>query len=150
MIVYKLNEHGREMWSYPVHKVLEEAENYICIEAFFNRDKYDLGYVVFERDDRFVEYFYNNRWYNIFVVYNHNDQQLKGWYCNICRPAKWENSRIICEDLALDVWINPDGSVLVTDEDEFALLDISDEDRQQGEAAVAQLLELAQAGKLPT
>lgn len=149
MIVYKLDEHGREVWSYPVSQVLQETDHFICVEAFFNRDDYDLGYTVFKRGDRFVEYFYNDRWFNIFVIYDRDDGRLKGWYCNVCRPAVWGDGRIACDDLALDVWIAPEGSTLVLDEEEFADLDISERDRQQGQAAVQQLLKLAESGNLP-
>lgn len=150
MIIYKLDEHGRETLSYPAERILEQTDSYICVEAFFGRDDHDAGYAVFKRNDRFVEYFYNNRWYNIFVIYDRDDQQLKGWYCNVCRPATWNAEEIRCEDLALDIWITPDGETLVLDEDEFAELEISDEEREWGNAAVSQILMLVQNGRLPS
>ena len=84
--VYKLDEHGNEVWNYPA-VVLERTERFVRLEAFFNRNDYDAGYVVFKRDDRFVEYFYTDRYYNIFAIYDRDDGKLKGWYCNICRFA---------------------------------------------------------------
>ena len=150
MIVYKLDENGREIWSYPVSQVLKKTDHFICIEAFFNRDDHELGFTTFKRGDRFVEYFYNDRWYNVFVIYDRDDGQLKGWYCNICRPAVWGEEAIHCDDLALDVWVAPDGSSLVLDEDEFAALDIPPADRQQAQAALESLLTAAQSGRIPT
>ena len=150
MIIYKLDEHGRETLSYPAAQILEETDHYICVEAFFGRDDHDAGYAVFKRHDRFVEYFYNDRWYNVFIVYDRDDQRLKGWYCNVCRPAVWGEGEVRCEDLALDIWITPDGEALVLDEDEFAELEISDEERERGKAAVSHLLTLARNGHLPS
>ena len=57
------------------------------LEAFFDRDDMELGYTVFKRGDRFVETYYDDRWYNVFAVYDRDDGGLMGWYCNICRPA---------------------------------------------------------------
>lgn len=148
MVVRKLDEHGREVWHYSA-VVLDQRPFCIQIEARFGRDDLDLGYVTFKKGDRFVEYFYSDRWYNIFAVYDRDDEQLKGWYCNICRPAHWDAHSISCEDLALDLWVTPDGSTLVMDEEEFAALGISAAERQEAQEALSELLAMAQRGKLP-
>lgn len=146
--VYKLDEHGNEVWHYPA-AVLQRTANFICLEAFFNRDDQDAGYVVFKRNDRFVEYFYTDRFYNIFAIYDRDDGKLKGWYCNICRPAVITETAVRCEDLALDVWVGVDGTAVVLDEDEFAELDLAEEEVERARTAVSRLLELAQAKNLP-
>lgn len=145
--VYKLDHLGREVWSYPA-KVLTREDHRIRVEAFFNRDDMDLGDTIFKRGDRFVETFYNDRWYNIFAVYDRDDGRLKGWYCNIARPAAISETSVSCEDLALDVWVNPDGRPTVLDEDEFAALAIDPADRDQAESALRRLLELSRNGEL--
>lgn len=146
--VYKLDEHGDYVWHYPA-VVLSRQPHCVRLEAFFNRDDVDLGYVVFRRGDRFVEYFYNDRWYNIFVVYDADNRQLKGWYCNICRPAELGEEEIRADDLALDVWIDPQGDVRVLDEDEFADLNLRHGERVQAVSAVQELQRLAARNKLP-
>jgi predicted RNA-binding protein associated with RNAse of E/G family len=83
-------------------------------------------------------------------VYDCDDSHLKGWYCNICRPAVIGEAAVRCEDLTLDLWIAPDSPISVLDEAEFAALPLSDEERACGEAAVQQLLQLAQLNQLPT
>ncbi|MFQ5434792.1 MAG: DUF402 domain-containing protein [Anaerolineae bacterium] len=148
MIVYKLDEHGRTVWQYPA-AVLAWLADGVRLEAFFDRDDMDLGFVWFRRGDRFMETFYSDRWYNVFAVYEGADGRLKGWYCNVCRPAVITETAVRCEDLALDVWVNPDGSHLILDEDEFAALALTAAERNQAGAAVAELLDLAQKGELP-
>lgn len=80
----------------------------------------NLGYVVFAPDDRFTEYFYSDQWFNVMRVGTAADDRLKGWYCNVTRPALITPDAISYDDLLLDVWVGPDGACLVLDEDEFA------------------------------
>lgn len=152
--VYKLDESGQEVWQYPARLLARQA-NFVRLEANFNRDDMDLGFATFKRGDRFVEYFYTDRWYNIFAVYDRDGAGLMGWYCNLCRPAVIEEigggkTAVYCEDLALDLWVPPDASApLILDEEEFATLAISAAERQQAQQALKQLLSLAQQNQLP-
>lgn len=148
MIVHKLNEKGQPIWQYPA-EVLERGPNFVRLEAFFNRDDMDLGFATFNRGDRFVEYFYSDRWYNIFAVYDRDEGALKGWYCNICRPAVIGDTAVHCEDLALDLWVSPDGATTLLDEDEFAALNLPESERRAAQSALQTLQILAQNG-LPT
>lgn len=149
MVIYKLDYNGREKLAYPVAHILGQAADWICVEAFFQRPDYDLGYAVFAQGDRFVEYFYADRWYNIFAIYGRDHGPFKGWYCNICRPATWNTARLDCADLALDLWVWPDGRTLVLDEEEFAALPITPAERNHATAALAALQHLAAVGSLP-
>ena len=148
VVVYKLDESGNEVWQYPAN-VLERQANSIRLEAFFNRDDLDLGFAVFKKGDRFIETFYNDRWYNIFAVYDRDHKQLKGWYCNICRPAELGDTVVRCQDLALDVWVAPDDEITILDRDEFDVLPLSAEERQKCARALHELQRLAQIGQLP-
>ena len=75
--VHKLDENGRFVLSYPA-TLLERSNNHVKLEAFFGRDDMDLGYTTFKRGDRFVEYFYTDRWYNVFAIYDRDDGAFKG------------------------------------------------------------------------
>ena len=138
--INKLNLQREIVWSY-TGEILERAPHYIRLEARFNRDTLDLGYTTFERSDRFVEHFFADRWYNIFEIHSVHDNHLKGWYCNIVEPAVFGDRTIGQVDLALDVWINPDGSHLILDQDEFDALPLTAAARQQAQHAVQELLE---------
>jgi hypothetical protein len=146
--VYKLDEAGNEVWRYPA-EVVQWNGRYIQLEAFFNRDDMNLGYVTFHRGDRFVEYFYTDRYYNIFAIYQQNSQTLKGWYCNICRPSVVTETAVRCEDLALDLWVSPTGHITLLDEPEFTTLPLSPDERRQCWQAVTELREMARNGRLP-
>ena len=140
--VRKLDLGGAEVFSYP-GEVVARAPTSVVIEATFTRhDRYDLGYTVFERGDRFVEYFYSDRWYNVFEVHAAGDDRLKGWYCNVTRPAVFADGTVSAVDLALDVFVYPDGQTLVLDEDEFADLALGAEERERALGAVEQLKQM--------
>lgn len=148
ILVYKLDSTGHEVWRYPA-RVLEHGPNHIRLEAFFNRDDMELGYAVFKRGDRFIETFYSDRWYNIFAVYDRDDGALKGWYCNICRPAEITETAVRCDDLALDLWVSPSGDELTLDEDEFDALDLTEEERRRGRAGADEIRRMAASDGLP-
>ncbi|HEY74489.1 MAG TPA: DUF402 domain-containing protein, partial [Thermoflexia bacterium] len=64
---------------------------------------------------------------------------LKGWYCNITRPARITSDEVAAEDLALDLWVAPDGEMLVLDEDEFAALALPPAEHDAAQQALAEL-----------
>jgi len=140
--VRKLNLDGEETWSY-MGVVLERGPNFVHLEARFNRETMDLGYAIFEKGDRFVEWFFADRWYNVFEVHSAHDDRIKGWYCNVTKPATITDEIVSAIDLALDVWIGTDGSVAVLDEDEFEALELDDSDQRAALAALDEIKSLA-------
>ena len=103
----------------------ERAADYICVDAVFALPDRDLGYIKLRRGDRFREWFYRDRWYNIFRVHDRDSNALKGWYCNITRPPSIGMRQVAAEDLCLDVFVYPDGRTLLLDEADFAELSLS-------------------------
>ena len=99
--------------------------------------------------DRMVEYYCTDRWYNVLEIYASQGHTLKGWYCNLCRPARVKGTVIEVEDLALDLFVSPSGATLVLDEDEFALLPLPAAERHQVEAALADLRARARNAQSP-
>lgn len=118
LTVIKLDPSGEEKLRYPA-ELLARLENGVILNAYWERPRQDLGYTVFEPGDHFIEYFYTDRWFNIFAIAT-ADGQRKGWYCNIAAPALIKEGQVEQIDLLLDVWVNPDGDLLLLDEDEFA------------------------------
>ena len=126
MKVLKKNLAEEVTWQYE-GVVLNRAENAITLEALFNRDDMPFMDIVLKRNDRFVESFYSDRWYNIFEIYDRDDGNFKGFYCNIGKPAIIEDDFISYVDLALDLWVSADGTQTVLDEDELDELNLDDE-----------------------
>jgi protein associated with RNAse G/E len=141
LTVKKLNLNHELVIAYDGN-VLERTPESIVLEARFNRETMDLGYAVLEHHDRFVERFYADRWYNIFEIHSVHDDHLKGWYCNIVQPASFNADTLEQVDLALDVWIDPDGSYRVLDRAEFDALPLDRATRRQAQRAVGELIYL--------
>ncbi|MFW3146683.1 MAG: DUF402 domain-containing protein [Thermoplasmatota archaeon] len=110
--------------------VRESNEEYISIDTGWSREPLDLGYVLFQPDDRWVETFYRKRWYNIFRIADRNGE-LKGFYINITKPPVIGDEIIQWFDLAIDIWVRTDTSYLVLDMDEFGDLELSESDREK-------------------
>ncbi|MFD3503364.1 DUF402 domain-containing protein [Streptomyces sp. NPDC058676] len=102
----------------------------------------DFGFVRFEPGDVFTEYYWRDRWYAVKEV-RAASGALKGWYCDITRPATRSGAEVVVEDLDLDLWLSADGTdVIRLDEDEFAESGLAERDPQAAAAAVAALDEL--------
>ncbi len=136
--VHKLDSQGEEILAYK-GQVLDRTQACVTLEARFSLDLVNLPGLTLKRGDRFVETFCTDRWYNIFVIYDQADEQLKGWYCNITRPARIENDHVYADDLALDMIVYRSGRWLVLDEEEYAALDLTLEERQHALEALTAL-----------
>lgn len=141
LTVVKLNPQGEETWRYS-GEVLRRTDKAVLIEAFFNRDDIQFHGILLGRGDRFIEAYFTKHWYNIFEIHDRTTGELKGWYCNVTRPAIIAYERIEYTDLALDLLVFPDATMLLLDEDEFEELELSSGERQKALAAADELKEL--------
>ena len=139
IIVIKRNPAGVEVMRYE-GTILHLDEEKVVLEARFTRADMPFQGTTLKHGDRFVETYYTRRWYNIFEIHDREDDRLKGWYCNISKPAVLEaGNRISYVDLALDLWVAPGGAQTVLDEDEFQALDLDAETRSRARAAMDEL-----------
>src|SRR2546423_13683524 len=130
-------------------EVLERSAYRIVIQASWTLPTKDLGYTTFEPGDRFTEYYYTDRWFNIFDIATAGGRR-KGWYCNVAQPASISKEYIEQVDLLLDVWVDPDGTPLVLDEDEFeADTTLSEEQRAGAHQGLQDLLQMIAAQAEP-
>ena len=136
--VLKRNLAGEVTWRYE-GRVLRRLPNALVLEAFFNRPDLPFMNILLKEGDRFVETFYTDRWYNIFEIYDRDDGLLKGWYCNIGRPAVIENDSVSYVDLALDLWVSADGEQTILDQDEFDRLGLDPESISKACSALEEL-----------
>jgi protein associated with RNAse G/E len=136
--IHKLDQQGIEVWRYS-GRILERSDHSISLEAHFSCGPVVVSRLKIYPGDRSVEVFYDNRWYNIFAIHDQQHDRLKGWYCNITRPARIEANDIYSEDLALDLIVYPDGKWDIVDEEEYAALELSAYERQQVDQALGEL-----------
>ena len=148
VLVQKKNLAGKVTWKYEGN-VLHREYNAIVLEAFFDRSDMPFMDIVLKKGDRFVETFYSDRWHNIFEIYDRDNEEHKGWYCNVGMPAVIEGGVVSYVDLALDLWVSIDGKQTVLDEDEFEDLELSDEVRTSALQGLAELKKLFESKNPP-
>lgn len=146
--VQKKNPAGEVTYEYE-GVLLKRDGHSLVLEALFDRADMPFMDVVFKTGDRFVEYYYTDRWYNIFAVHDREDGKVKGWYCNVGMPAVFEDGTVSYVDLALDLWVSMDGTQTVLDEDEFQELELDDELRSHALRGMTELKELFLNNKPP-
>ncbi|GGY48039.1 DUF402 domain-containing protein [Streptomyces omiyaensis] len=138
---------GRLKIRYPA-EVVTETETRLSVRAPWAAEGVrDFGFVRFEPGDVFVEHYWSDRWFTVKEVWS-AEGALKGWYCDITRPAEFGAAGVTVEDLDLDLWVSADGSeVLRLDEDEFAASGLAVSDPEAAERAVGALDELERLGR---
>lgn len=133
-------------------EVMQMTPEYALVRARWDRPRLDLGYVIFETGDIFLEHFYASRWYNVFELHSATGA-LKGWYCNVTRPAIINPEAIISEDLDLDLFVSARRDCLLRlDVEEFEARGLAQRDPQTyvaAHAALEELERLARAGAPP-
>ena len=138
LTVIKRNVAGEETWRYQ-GELLERKDGVLTLQAYFDKEDAWLHGMLLGKGDRFVETYYMQRWYNVYEIHSREDDQLRGWYFNIARPAEITGNTLSWVDLALDLLVFPDGRQVVLDEDEFSELDISPEERARARSTLADL-----------
>lgn len=113
---------------YPA-EVLVDDGTHVVVRGLWSFDRArDLGYVRFEPGDVFTEHYWRDRWYSVKEV-RAGGGELKGWYCDVARPASVRDRLLVSEDLYLDLWASADGrTILRLDEDDFATSGLDDRD----------------------
>ncbi|MEE1752462.1 DUF402 domain-containing protein [Streptomyces sp. SP18CS02] len=143
---------GRTKIRYPAEVVADDGDRLTVRAPWAAEGVRDFGFVRFEPGDVFTEHYWRDRWYAVKEVRS-ADATLKGWYCDITRPAVVDGGEVLVEDLDLDLWVSADGSrILRLDEDEFRDSGLAERDPEAAARAVGALdalEELARAGGLP-
>jgi uncharacterized protein len=141
--VIKLDTRSRVKLRYPA-AVVERRPHGVVVRSTWTVPTRDLGCVRFEPGDRFTEYYYTDRWFDVQEVAG-ADGRRKGWYCDIAEPAVIEGDQLRLVDLELDVWVSAAGEPLILDEDEFAVLPLSDAQRAGARRGLQALLAMLEA-----
>lgn len=146
--VYKRDHHGCAIIHY-TGTLVESGATWVCIQAHAGFEHADVGAFRICRGDLMTEWFYADRYYNIFRIQHGETGQLKGWYCNITRPAEITAESIASDDLALDLVVSRDGVISLRDEAEFDSLNLSPQEQQAAWNAVSMLRGLVERRQPP-
>jgi hypothetical protein len=138
MIIIKQYANGQEKFRYNA-VVKRQDEDVTIVHATFQiPDSLFFGLPI-KAGDLFVEAFYPGKWYNIFEIYDRDDGQLKGWYCNLSRPPVITDQTITFQDLALDVLLIAGGVPQILDEDEYLAQKLDAVEAAQVQSALQEL-----------
>ncbi|MEV5387023.1 DUF402 domain-containing protein [Streptomyces sp. NPDC052721] len=130
---------GRTKIRYPAELLGDDGDRIAVRAPWAGSEVRDFGFVRFEPGDVFTEYYWRDRWYSVKEV-RAADGSIKGWYCDVTRPAVTSGTELVVEDLDLDLWRSADGrDVRRLDEDEFAESGLAETDPEAASAAVAAL-----------
>jgi len=141
-LVVALVKAGRTKIRYPADPVRDDGVRITVRAPWAAPGVRDFGFVRFEPGDVFTEHYWRDRWFAVKEVRT-GAGGLKGWYCDIARPAVLRDGELVVEDLDLDLWVSADGScVLRLDEDEFEESGLADRDPAAAVAARRALDEL--------
>ena len=120
-------------------QLLLQEPNHLLVHARWTHDSLHYDYVSYEYGDHFFEHYYLDKWFNIFE-FRSPAGKLKGWYCNVTKPATLSGNVITSEDLELDLFVSVDRrTVLTLDEDEFEARALDAETRTSALNALAEL-----------
>lgn len=137
--VVKYSPYGEEMMRYPAEVIERRNDERIVVEARFALQAHPVGGMVLDFEDRLVESYSSDEWFNVLEVHDRVTDTLKGWYCNVSYPADLGRDMVSYRDLALDLVVLPDGRQKVLDEDEFARLELPVEDKVQAREGLKEL-----------
>ncbi|MFG2312489.1 DUF402 domain-containing protein [Streptomyces sp. NPDC048566] len=133
---------GRTKIRYAARLLADDGTRIVVRAPWAGDTARDFGFVRFERGDVFTEYYWRDRWYAVKEVRDAAGV-LKGWYCDVTRPATVSGGRLVVEDLDLDLWRSADGrDVRRLDEDEFAASGLAATDPEAAAAAESALDDL--------
>ena len=110
----------------------------------------ELGFI--RRGTVSYEYYWLNRWYNIFRFHEHTGE-FRNFYCNVNMPPTFDGNVLEYVDLDLDLLVWPDYSFSVLDRNEFEanslLFNFPQVVKSNAEKALAELISFAQSGEFP-
>ena len=126
-------------------RLLESRDDRIVLLGEFDRDINHPELGLIRRGTRSREFFFADRWYNIFE-FTEASGELRSFYCNLAMPPTFEDSILRYVDLDIDVSVAPDGTVKVLDMDEFyenaERFSYSEDVKRRADEALRKLLEL--------
>jgi|ERR1043166_6842934 protein associated with RNAse G/E len=133
-------------------ELVEENEGLLVLLGEFDRDVEHPGLGAIKPGTISYEYFWLDRWYNIFR-FHEPDGTLRNYYCNIAMPPTLEDSTINYIDLDIDILVWPDHRYEVVDRDDFdrnsQKYGYPDEIKKNSERSAAELCRMIESRQFP-
>ena len=134
-------------------ELIEHNDPLLVFVGTFDREVKHADLGVIEKGTISYEYYWLDRWYNIFR-FHEAAGALRNYYCNINIPPTFVGNELNYIDLDIDIVVWPDMSYQTLDRDEFeenaAKFDYPEQIRAKVESTLAELIEIVERGDLPT
>jgi protein associated with RNAse G/E len=142
---------GAEYRRWPARLAQREGALVVLDAAFeFDVQHHLLGDI--QRGTRTIEYYWLDRWYNIFRFLNDYDE-TRLYYCNINMPPNFRDDVLTYIDLDIDILVQPDNSYQVLDLVEFEAnvqrYGYPEEIKRHAQAAVNELISMIETRQFP-
>lgn len=112
---YKHDEQVHRIWR---HTQIVDASDNLIVTAHKKTRVYEQTGRSWYTKEPAVCYFYNDRWYNIIVMFKKGGIQ---YYCNIASPYIFDGEGIKYIDYDLDVKLFSDGTYIILDRNEYEI-----------------------------
>ena len=133
-------------------RIRRREDSLLMLDAEFEIDVSHRLLGNIPRGTRTVEYYWLDRWYNVFRFLS-DDGKTRLWYCNVNTPPAFARDTLTYIDLDIDVLVQPDLSYQVLDLDEFEansrIYGYSHEEKKKAHAAIDQLTSLISGRQFP-
>jgi len=130
----------------------QQEDSLLVLDAKFEYDVQHQLLGEIKRGTRTIEYYWLDRWYNIFRFLD-EDGATRLFYCNVNMPPRFEGATLSYVDLDIDILVQPDFSYQVLDQDEFEkhaeLFGYDDDTRRQARSAVDELIAMIERRQFP-
>jgi protein associated with RNAse G/E len=132
--------------------IARQEDSMIVLDAEFEYDvqHHLLGRI--PRGTRTVEYYWLDRWYNVFRFLE-DDGSTKLYYCNVNMPPTISSSILTYIDLDIDILVRPNFSYQILDLEEFAAnaarYSYPEQVKTQAHGAVDELISMIKARQIP-
>jgi len=121
--VVKISPEGEEVTTYPGW-VIDVGAPYpwLALRADWVRKVVEMDGLQFIPGDTLHEFFSPDHWFNLFSVWS-PEGRLRGWYANVSRPTRIDESTTPATLYWLDLYVDliglPTGEFAIRDEDEL-------------------------------
>ena len=129
-----------------------QKESLLIFEGVFEEEINHNILGVIRRGTISYEYYWTDRWYNIFRFHEPNGD-LRNFYCNVSQPPTMNGNILDYTDFDIDILVNADLSYQILDVDEFnenrRLLGYTSEIVKKVDKSVSELINLIENKDFP-